>query len=254
VLPPTRAEQDLEALGRRIAASGVTHTLLVPSLHRALLDELSPVQLRTLRCVIVAGEACSAEVVRRHHAVLPGVALHNEYGPSEATVWATAGLLAPGEGETGPVTIGRPIPGAHVYVLDARLRPVPIGAAGELCIGGAIVAREYLGMPDETARRFVADPFTAGGRLYRTGDRVRFREDGTLEFLGRSDEQLKVRGFRVEPGEIERALEEHPAIHSAAVALVPEWTSATPLQLAAALATLPPQAAHAILARVEGTP
>lgn len=254
VLPPTRAEQDLEALGRRIAASGVTHTLLVPSLHRALLDEISPAQLCTLRCVIVAGEACPAEVVRRHHALLPGVALHNEYGPSEATVWATAGVLAPGEGETGPVTIGRPIPGAHVYVLDARLRPVPIGAAGELCIGGLIVAREYLGMPDETARRFVADPFTAGGRLYRTGDRARFREDGALEFLGRSDEQLKVRGFRVEPGEIERALEEHPAIHSAAVALVPEWTSATPLQLAAALATLPPQAAHTILARVEGTP
>jgi acyl-coenzyme A synthetase/AMP-(fatty) acid ligase len=108
-------------------------------------------------------------------------------------------------------------------------------------------------MPDETARRFVRDPFSPGGRLYRTGDRARFREDGSLDFLGRADEQVKVRGFRVEPGEIERALEGHPAVQAAAVALVPEPLATSASALADVLAALPPEAAEALLQTIEAT-
>jgi amino acid adenylation domain-containing protein len=217
VLPAARAEQDVDTLARLIERSGVTHMLLVPSLHHTLLEHADLHRLASLRCVIVAGEACPPEVVRLHQQRLPGVALHNEYGPTEATVWATAGELT--REPEGPVTIGRPVPGARVYLLDERLRPVPIGATGEICIGGAFVARGYLGRPEETARRFVEDPFVPGGRIYRTGDRGRFLDDGRIEFLGRADEQLKVRGFRVEPGEIERALQAYRGVREAAVVL-----------------------------------
>ena len=268
VLPPPRAEQDASGLARLIEQAGVTHTLLIPSLYRALLENAEPSGLASLRCVIVAGEECPPDVVRLHHRVIPSgvlsfraegrrpgveesslspresplpgtarfpdsltlarndsrrsarndVALHNEYGPSEATVWATAALLDHTSVRDGRATIGRPVPGTRIYILDDALRLVPAGAVGEICIGGAGVARGYLGMPDETARRFVADPFAPGGRMYRTGDRGRFRDDGHIEYLGRSDEQIKVRGFRIEPGEIERALVEHPAVRDAAVA------------------------------------
>jgi amino acid adenylation domain-containing protein len=217
VLPDARAEQDVDALARLIERSAVTHMLLVPSLHHTLLEHADRHRLASLRCVIVAGEACPPEVVRLHRERLPGVALHNEYGPTEATVWATAGELT--REPEGPVAIGRPVPGARVYLLDERLRPVPIGATGEICIGGAFVARGYLDQPEETARRFIDDPFLPGGRIYRTGDRGHFLDDGRIEFLGRADEQLKVRGFRVEPGEIERALQAYRGVREAAVVL-----------------------------------
>ena len=188
---------------------------------------------------VVAGEACPPDVVRLHHDRLPRVALHNEYGPSEATVWATAAMLDSTSVRDERVTIGGPVPGVRVYLLDDALQPVPAGAVGEICIGGAGVARGYQGLPDETARRFVADPFTPGERIYRTGDRGRFRDDGHIEFLGRSDEQIKVRGFRVEPGEIERALVEHPAVRDAAVASARASVLDDPAALVAALIDLP---------------
>jgi non-ribosomal peptide synthetase component F len=289
VLPAPRAEQDVEGLAGLIEQAGVTHTLLIPSLYRALLEHADPRCLASLRCVIVAGEECPADVVRLHQGVIPSerresrnrdytgrgagpsvgtvaiprlrpsasarndshVALHNEYGPSEATVWATAAALDGDAGLDGRVTIGRPVPGARVYLLDDALRPVPAGAVGEICIGGPGVARGYLGMPDETARRFVADPFAPGGCIYRTGDRGRFRDDGQIEFLGRSDEQIKVRGFRIEPGEIERALVEHPAVRDAAVAPVRASVTDDPAALVAALVDLPDDVAEQLLHEVE---
>ena len=256
VLPPPRAEQDADELVRLIERERVTHTLLVPSLYRAILEHADTWRLTSLRRVIVAGEECPADVVRLHHARLPGVALHNEYGPSEATVWATAAELgnAPDEANNARVTIGRPVPGARVYLLDDALRPVPAGSVGEICIGGAGVARGYLAMPDETAHRFVADPFAAGGRIYRTGDRGRFRANGQIEFLGRGDEQIKVRGFRVEPGEIERALGEHPAIREVAVALIRPPVAPDTDTLVAALAELPDDEADRMVAEVEAVP
>ncbi|MBT8338333.1 MAG: amino acid adenylation domain-containing protein, partial [Gemmatimonadetes bacterium] len=216
VLPPYRAEQDAASLGRLVDEAGVTHTLLVPSLHGALLDSVAPDRLASLRSVIVAGEACPEEVVRRHGTVLPGVTLHNEYGPSEATVWATVDDLT--AEPAGPVTIGRPVPGARVAVVDESLRPVPVGVTGELVIAGPGVATGYRGRQDLTDERFVA--VEGLGRAYRTGDRARWRADGRLEFLGRADDQFKIRGHRVEAGEIEEALRRHPAVDEAVVGLI----------------------------------
>src|SRR4029077_11731931 len=166
-----------------------------------------------LRVLTVAGEACSAELVRRW---APGRAFFNLYGPTEATIWASAALC---EAADGVPTLGRPIANPRLYVLDQRLQPVPIGVPGELCIAGVGLAREYLNRPELTGVRFVADPFdaTPGARLYRTGDLARWREDGCVEFLGRIDQQVKLRGYRIEAGEIEAVLTEHWQVADAAV-------------------------------------
>ena len=226
VLPGPRAEQDLDALAGLIEETGVTHTLLLPSLYRAILEQVDPERLSSVRLVVLAGESCPADVVRTHVEKLPGVELHNEYGPSEATVWATVDELT--ADPEGPVTIGRPVPSARVYVLDPDLRPVRVGETGEISIGGPGVAQGYLGRPDLTAERFVPEPGYPGGRMYRTGDQGRWLDDGRLEFLGRIDDQIKVRGFRVESAEVERALEAHPAIAEAMVVLSPPGSSMAP--------------------------
>ncbi|MFI0355757.1 amino acid adenylation domain-containing protein [Actinomadura sp. 9N407] len=146
-----------------------------------------------------------------------GVRLVNTYGPTETTIIATSAELDPGRAEERP-PIGRPLPGTRVHLLDGGLDPVPIGAAGEICVGGDGVARGYLGRPALTAERFVPDPHgPPGGRLYRTGDLARYRPDGSLEFLGRADDQVKLRGYRIEPMEIESVLLEHPQVAEAAV-------------------------------------
>ncbi len=145
----------------------------------------------------------------------------NHYGPTEGTVVATWGRVNPAEIDATDPPIGRPVDNARVYVLDAALRPVPVGVAGELYLGGDGLARGYLGRPDLTAERFAPDPFAEqpGGRLYRTGDRGRYRPDGSIEFLGRTDEQVKVRGIRIELGEIEAVLGTHPAVKECVVIL-----------------------------------
>jgi amino acid adenylation domain-containing protein/non-ribosomal peptide synthase protein (TIGR01720 family) len=217
VLPPVRAEQDVVSLGALIQQSGVSHTLMVPSLYRALLSEVDPAVLSTLEVVVVAGEACAPDVVRSHRSVLPGVPLYNEYGPSEASVWATVDELTADPGEE--VTIGRPVPGALAWVVDDQLRPVPAGEVGELLLGGAGVARGYLGRPDLTDQRFFSYPKEVDDRVYRTGDRARWRPDGRLDFIGRSDHQIKLRGYRVEAAEIEGVLRMHGDIDDAVVGL-----------------------------------
>jgi amino acid adenylation domain-containing protein len=160
--------------------------------------------------LVVGGEALMGEAVRP----FAGIAVTNEYGPTEATVGCIAHRL---DGPVdGPVPIGRPIPGTRAYVLDDRLRPVPPGVAGQLHLAGAQLAHGYLGLPELTAERFPDGPF---GRMYATGDLARWRRDGTLEYLGRTDDQVKLRGFRIEPGEVEAALKELPGIRDAAVAV-----------------------------------
>ncbi|MDH3222330.1 MAG: amino acid adenylation domain-containing protein [Gemmatimonadota bacterium] len=214
-IPQPGEEQDLRAVAETIQAHGVSHTLLVPSLYDALLDDdelkLSP----PLTTVIVAGESASSELIARHTRRLPEVSLFNEYGPSEATVWATVADLS--HELHGPVTIGRPIPAYRVYVLDESLRPTGIGMAGEIVIGGPAVANGYLGDPEQTRARFVPDPVAGEGLVYHTGDRGRWLDDGRLQFLGRVDNQLKIRGFRVEVEEIEATLSAHPQVREAAV-------------------------------------
>ena len=192
----------------------VTHMTITPSVLRELPHEDLP-ELRTL---VVAGEPCPAELVARW---APGRRLVNAYGPTEATVWATAELCTPSQ--RAPA-IGRPIANMRVALLDSALRPVPVGVAGELCLGGDGVARGYLGLPARTAERFVPDPYgeRAGSRLYRTGDLGRHRADGRIELLGRADEQVKMRGVRIELGEIESALRRHAAVRDAAVMALDE--------------------------------
>ncbi len=177
-------------------------------------DRFSPV-----RQLVLGGESLMGEVLEQWRERHPGATVVNEYGPTETTVGCTEFRIAPGEPvPAGVVTIGRPVRGTRMYVLDARLRPVPAGVPGELYIAGDLVTRGYHGRPALTAGRFVADPFGApGDRMYRSGDLGRWNRDGLLEFVGRVDHQVKVRGFRIEPGEIEAVLGGHPLVRQAAV-------------------------------------
>ncbi len=174
--------------------------------------------LAGVRCIILGGEPIPSDLVERW---APKVRLFNVYGPTEATTACVTGPVEPGLSSMGRPSIGWPLASFPAYVLDARLQLVPRGAHGELCVGGANLARGYLGLPERTAERFVPDPFSGerGARLYRTGDRVRQLPDGRLDFLGRFDDQVKVRGIRIEPGEVEVILREHPAVREAAVVL-----------------------------------
>jgi non-ribosomal peptide synthetase component F len=209
--------------------------------------------------VIVAGEACPTGLVRRHSDALPDVALWNEYGPTEATVWSTAYRIPRGF-DGARIPIGRPVAGARVHVLGTDGQPAPIGVPGELWIGGAGVAT-YLGGEEGDRPRFVADPFSTepGAQLYRTGDVARWRDDGLLEFMGRTDQQVKVRGHRIEPAEIEAVLRRHTAVRDVVVGV----RTASPQgagvaherdRLVAALRALEPAEAERLLALAEGIP
>ncbi len=216
VLPADAEHADPQAIGRLIAAHSATHVLAVPVLYSRLLEGARSGMLESLTTVIVAGETCPIELVHRHTQELPRAALYNEYGPTECTVWSTVHQCS--ALDTGSVPIGRPIDGARVYVLDESLEPAPIGVTGEIYIGGAGVARGYLDQFGLTAERFVADLHgEPGHRMYRSGDLGRWRSDGALEYLGRVDQQIKLRGFRVELGEIEAALRELEEVKEAAV-------------------------------------
>ncbi|KJK43677.1 hypothetical protein UK23_32360 [Lentzea aerocolonigenes] len=206
--------RDPARLAELVREHGVTQLLCVPSLYAVLLDAARRTGgLDSLDTVVVAGESLPESLLRRHFSAhAQPVALVNEYGPTEATVWATYRWYD----REGPVSIGGPVPGTVLHLLDDDLRPVPQGQEGELVVGGPGVARGYFGRPEATAAVFVDDPFT-GGRMYRTGDRARWARDGTLEFLGRRDHQVKVRGHRIELGAVESALHDLPGVRDAAV-------------------------------------
>jgi amino acid adenylation domain-containing protein len=202
-----------EQLAGVLAGQRVTHALIPPSALSTVEVPDGVPWLPDFRCLIVGGEACPGELVARW---ATGRHVINSYGPTESTVVsAWTDPLPPGGGNP---PIGRPIWNTRGYVLDAALRPVPVGVVGELYVAGAGLARGYLNRPGLTAERFVADPATPGGRMYRTGDLVRWRADGQLDFAGRVDDQVKVRGHRIELGEIETALSTHPDIRDAVVA------------------------------------
>ena len=209
----------LAELGRTLREEQVTTLWLTAGLFRRMVDEQLD-DLRGVRQLLAGGDVLSVPHVRRVLRELPECRLINGYGPTEATTFACCYPAAgPLSASRDSLPIGGPIANTRVYVLDPHLNPAPVGVPGELYIGGDGLARGYLDRPALTAERFVPDPFGAepGSRLYRTGDRVRWLPEGALEFLGRLDQQVKVRGYRIEPTEVEAALGEHPAVREAAV-------------------------------------
>nr|WP_244172052.1 non-ribosomal peptide synthetase [Myxococcus virescens] len=212
---------DPSALAALFEREAVDCLKIVPAHLQALLASGKPERVLPRQRLVLGGDVSDWALVDRVHELSPDLVVFNHYGPSETTV----GVLTL-QVERGPqgrasasVPLGRPIPNARVYVLDAYLRPVPVGIPGELCIGGRTVGRGYLGRVDLTAERFVPDAYAdePGARMYRTGDRARLLEDGRVEFLGRMDDQLKVRGYRVELGEVDAALERHPSVRESVV-------------------------------------
>lgn len=220
VLPREGAHYEISEIDHLIQSHHVTHLLCLPSLYLLLLQHGGISGECALRIAIVAGEPSTAELFDQHVRQLPRVRLYNEYGPTEASVWCSvysAGEL-PG---LSTVPIGRPIVRCRIYILDRFGNLVPPGHPGELCVGGLGITRGYLNRPDLTAEKFMPDPFCAdsGGRLYRTGDLARHLPSGDIEFLGRIDGQIKLRGYRIETGEIESVLLRHPDV-TEAVAIV----------------------------------
>ncbi|MFZ3012439.1 MAG: amino acid adenylation domain-containing protein, partial [Nitrospira sp.] len=218
VLPLAGEVLEPGRLGELMDLYSVSHLLTVPSLYRVLLEQIPTGRWHSMRSVIVAGEACGSDLLVKHRHRLAGVKLCNEYGPTEATVWSTAHEGRDQE-STATVPIGRPIANTQVYLLDRRLEPVPVGVPGELYIGGIGVSRGYWNRPGLTAAAFIPDLYgpEPGGRLYRTGDLARHDSDGVLEFMGRVDHQVKIRGHRIEMEEIEGALCELEVVQNAVV-------------------------------------
>ncbi|SDY29709.1 non-ribosomal peptide synthetase, partial [Lysobacter enzymogenes] len=202
ILPGEGLERDPHALAELVRAAQARTWISGPALYAAVLEQADD-RLRGLRTVILGGEAISPQLAQRHAQACGDARLYNEYGPTETAIWCASAELG---GDAPLNLIGAPIDNTRLHVLDAALRPLPAGAIGELYIGGANLARGYLDRPGQSAERFVADPFAPGQRLYRSGDLVRRRADGALELLGRADQQIKVRGHRIEPGEVEAAL------------------------------------------------
>ncbi|HEY0637877.1 MAG TPA: amino acid adenylation domain-containing protein [Pseudonocardiaceae bacterium] len=225
--------RDLDRMAALARDTGVTLAQFVPSVLALLLDEPDvTARLGSLRRVLAAGEALPADLVRAFHAALPHAELHNLYGPTEAAVYATWHDLAGHAGATVP--IGGPIANTVLEILTPAGERAPVGEQGELYLGGPGLADGYVGRPELTAERFVPDPFRgAGARLYRTGDLACWLPDGTVEFLGRLDHQVKVRGVRIEPAEVEAALRAHPGVAGAAVVA---WRSGADTRLVAYLA------------------
>ncbi|WP_438040318.1 amino acid adenylation domain-containing protein [Sorangium sp. So ce128] len=212
---------DPDATAEYMSRHGVDALKIVPSHLAALLEAARPERVLPTRCLVVGGEASSWELIERIRTLAPGCTVVNHYGPTETTVGSLTWQVDPAGGRSGTtVPIGRPLPNTQAYVLGVNFEPVPVGVPGELYLGGAGVTRGYHARPELTAERFVPDPFggVPGGRLYRTGDRVRLLANGAIEFLGRTDHQIKLRGHRVELGEIEARLREQPEVREAVVA------------------------------------
>ena len=261
IISPARIEQDIQQLADLLAGQNITHTLCVPTLYRLLLDSLplenaAQSKLSTLRTVIVAGEACSRALAEQHYGKLPATDLYNEYGPTEATVWCSA-YRVPATLPTGPISIGSPIPNAQIHLLNSFAQPVPLGAVGEVYVGGEGVSYGYLNQPERTVAAFVETPIGSENssennrRLYKTGDLGRYRTDGSLEWLGRCDRQIKIRGYRIEPGEIEEVLQQQNGVQEAVVVACSAFAPDVE-DLVEALESLSVEQSDALLSAVEG--
>ncbi|MBK3510144.1 non-ribosomal peptide synthetase [Pseudomonas sp. MF6747] len=262
VLAGPGEHRDPHRIAQLVQEHGVTTLHFVPPLLQLFIDEPLVAECTSLRRLFSGGEALPAELRNRVLAQLPAVQLHNRYGPTETAINVTHWQCQAEDGERSP--IGRPLGNVICRVLDEHLNPLPAGVPGELCIGGIGLARGYLGRAGLTAERFVADPSgEAGTRLYRTGDRVRWSADGVLEYLGRLDQQVKLRGFRVEPEEIEARLLAMDGITQAVVLvrdqqLIGYYTASTALDeqqvITALAAELPEYMVPAQLMRLDAMP
>ena len=221
-----------------ITRHGVNVTHFVPSLLQRFLDLPQAATCRSLRLVMCGAEVLSPRLEQRFFDTLDATLLHL-YGPTEAAISVTGFVCERGATPRAAVPLGRPMANVQLYLCDAGGAIVPPGLPGEILIGGVAVARGYLKQPQQTAARFVPDRFRPerGGQLYRTGDLARYREDGLIEFLGRADEQLKIRGVRVEPREVELWLQRHPAVDRAFV--LPRADRRGELRLVAYLVLVP---------------
>ncbi|MCF2135600.1 amino acid adenylation domain-containing protein, partial [Mycetohabitans sp. B3] len=226
VVADADAHKDPVALKDLIVQERITTVHFVPSMLSIFLDAEGVQRCTSVKHLICSGEALPGATVQRCQTLLPDAQVHNLYGPTENALGTTF-WTCPVACTEDNIPIGRPIVNTQVYLLDACGQPVPLGAVGELYIGGAGVARGYLNRPELSAERFVPDPFSdeAGARLYKTGDLARYRPDGNLEFVGRNDEQVKIRGFRIEPGEIEACLTAHPQVRDAVVVATGEGSA-----------------------------
>ena len=217
IVAEPNAHRDSRSIAEKIRDDGVSILHCVPSFLRLLVAEPAFADAVALRAVMCGGEALTPDVVAEF-GNRSNARLYNVYGPTETIIDSAYWLCDVNSGDS-TIPIGRPIPNTRMYILDATLRPVPIGVAGELYIGGVSLARGYLSLPGLTAEKLIPDPFAsdAGKRLYKTGDLARYLPDGNIQYLGRADYQVKIRGFRIELGEIEAALAQHPAVAQAVV-------------------------------------
>lgn len=216
VFPRPGGETEPAYLGKIVPWLNITTLHFVPAMLSLFLDDPASAKCDSLRRIICSGEALPPALLQRCRGRLPRVAVHNLYGPTEAAIDVSFHACND-EPKRAGVPIGRPIDNTQLYILDTNLAPLPIGCAGELYIGGIALARGYFGRADLTAAAFVPNPFGEGTRLYRTGDRARFLADGAIEYLGRVDRRLKLRGIRIEPGEIEAVLLRAPGVTRVAV-------------------------------------
>ncbi|PCN44848.1 non-ribosomal peptide synthetase [Brevibacillus laterosporus] len=203
ILPREEEAKDPFALRKLIASESITHYYGVPSLFNAIVDSATAEDLHQLRCVTLGGEKLSPQIVQKIKQKNPAIEINNEYGPTENSVVTT---IQRAIGVDQAITIGRPLANVTVYIVNNEHHLQPIGVVGELCIAGRGLGRGYLNRPELTEEKFVANPFVPGERMYKTGDLAKWRPDGTIEYVGRVDEQVKVRGFRIEIGEIESTI------------------------------------------------
>ncbi|MCA9140139.1 MAG: amino acid adenylation domain-containing protein, partial [Planctomycetales bacterium] len=252
VIPTDDQLQDIQSIENLINGSEVTTTLMLPTYYQILLAHANPAKLQSLQCVIVAGEACARSVVKSHFRIVPRSQLFNEYGPTEASVWATVTEL---HGHEQFIPIGRSVSGTPVHLRGRKGEKIPVGGVGEIVIGGSRLANGYRNDLQQTSLRFVSNDDTKHpGRCYRTGDLARLLRDGSLVHVGRIDDQLKVNGMRVDPAEIEAALLEIDGILDAGVALVDrphDIEKASTEEVIASLRAMPSQDVERLLESAE---
>ncbi len=217
VIAEKRIEQDIEQIANVIEQHKVSHTLMLPSLYHVILENIETNKLKSLTTVMVAGEACSKSLCDIHFKTLSNVSLYNEYGPTEASVWCIAHKIVTADLHNVQIPIGKAIANAQIYLLDDNKNKVPFGTSGEIYIGGEGLSKGYLNRPELTSDVFINNPFNTDEKLYKTGDLAKYKNDGTILFLGRIDQQIKIRGYRVELDDIENTINKNELVEKSVV-------------------------------------